>query len=40
VQHLDLLLKYPDATFATYERRQMEHLRYAFETLATYMYKK
>ena len=40
VQHPDLLLKHPDATLATYKRRQMKHLRYASETLATYVYKK
>jgi hypothetical protein len=40
MQHLDLLLKHPDATLATYKRRQMKHLRYVFETLATYVYKK
>jgi hypothetical protein len=40
VQHPDLLLKHPDATLATYKRRQMKHLRYVSETLGTYMYKK
>jgi hypothetical protein len=40
VQHPDLFLKHPDATFATYERRQIKHLRHASETLATYVYKK
>jgi hypothetical protein len=40
VQHPDLLLKYPDATLATYKRRQIKHLRHASETLAIYMYKK
>jgi hypothetical protein len=39
VQHPDLLLKHPDATFATYERRQIKHLRHASETFATYVYK-
>jgi hypothetical protein len=33
-------LKHPDATLATYKRRQIKHLRYASETLGTYMYKK
>jgi hypothetical protein len=41
VQHPDLLLKYPDATLATYQKkRQMKHLRHASETLATYVYNK
>jgi hypothetical protein len=30
----NLLLKHPDATVATYKRRQMKHLKRAFETLA------
>jgi hypothetical protein len=34
VQHPDLLLKHPDATLATYKRRQIKHLRNAYETLA------
>jgi hypothetical protein len=33
----DLLLKHLDATLVTYKRRHMKHLRYASETLATYM---
>jgi hypothetical protein len=33
VQYLDLLLKHPDATFATYKRRQMKHLKHTSETL-------
>jgi hypothetical protein len=40
VQYPDLLLKHPDATLATYKRRQIKHLRHASETLAIYMYKK
>jgi hypothetical protein len=40
VQHPNLLLKHPDATLATYKRRQMKHLRHASETLITYLYKK
>jgi hypothetical protein len=36
LQHrqLDLLLKYPDATLATYVWRQVKHLRHVSETLA------
>jgi len=30
----DILLKYPDAIFATYNRRQMRHLKHVSETLA------
>jgi hypothetical protein len=31
---LNLLLKHPDATLATYVWRQIKHMKYAFETLA------
>jgi hypothetical protein len=30
----DLLLKHPDTTVATYKRRQIKHLKQAYETLA------
>jgi hypothetical protein len=30
----DLLLKHPDAIFATYKRRKMKHLKHVSETLA------
>jgi hypothetical protein len=40
VQHPDLHLKHPEATLATYKRRQMKHMRHASETLATYVYKR
>jgi hypothetical protein len=40
VQHPDLLLKHPEATLATYKRRQMKNMRHASETLATYVYKR
>jgi hypothetical protein len=30
---IDLLLKHPDATVATYKRRQIKHLKQTFETL-------
>ena len=38
VQYPDLLLKHPNATLVIYKRRQMKHLRHAFEILATYVY--
>jgi hypothetical protein len=40
VQHPDLLLKHLDATLAIYKRRQIKHLRHAYEILAICVYKK
>jgi hypothetical protein len=34
MQHLNLLLKYPNATLATYKRGQMKLLKHASKTLA------